>query len=384
MPTPTALQIGLLVGLLGLFGSAAPAPAQFLGGTGDGYARSPVATTPINSAFFFLGGSGDGYVAARLDVAPLDGVLFFLGSGNDGYARSALSLTPISQVRFYTGGPGDGYTAALLGLTPLSLVLFYQGSNGDGYAHSTLSLIPISQRLFYAGGPGDGYARHQPGPAPIGLLFFYQGGSGDGYARALHNPTLLPVELTAFAALVEGQAVVLRWETASELNNAGFDVETQPVGRSTPQSQEPWLQLGFVEGRGTTEVPQGYQYRAEGLEPGPHRFRLKQIDYDGTFEYSPVVEAVLDLPEAFFVSAVYPNPFNPQARFTLRVQRPQQVRIALFTVEGRLVKMLFDGEIPRGETRSFSLDAGSLASGSYLLRITGGYFATTRRVMLLK
>jgi hypothetical protein len=91
----------------------------------------------------------------------------------------------------------------------------------------------------------------------------------------------LPVELTSFEAQADGDAVVLRWTTLTETNNAGFEVEQR--------TDSTWTQVGFAEGFGTTTEPRAYVYRIEAVAPGLHGFRLKQIDYDGGFAYSPEV-----------------------------------------------------------------------------------------------
>src|SRR5690606_32421823 len=102
----------------------------------------------------------------------------------------------------------------------------------------------------------------------------------------------LPVELSSFTATLDGEAVVLRWETASETNNAGFEVEYAAVETRRGASL-PWQRLAFVDGAGTTATAQTYAYRAEGLSPGRYAFRLRQVDFDGAFVYGPEVEVTV-------------------------------------------------------------------------------------------
>ncbi|NBC15802.1 MAG: hypothetical protein GVY18_00640, partial [Bacteroidetes bacterium] len=129
---------------------------------------------------------------------------------------------------------------------------------------------------------------------------------------AILIPQVLPVELTSFDATVDGEDVILRWATASETNNAGFDVQVLDADGAAKS----WSTLAFVDGHGTTTEPRSYHHRTATLEAGTHTFRLKQIDFDGAFEYSPEVEVVIGLPEQYVVEPAYPNPFNPEA--TLR------------------------------------------------------------------
>lgn len=202
----------------------------------------------------------------------------------------------------------------------------------------------------------------------------------DAFSRwTLAGSGLLPVELVAFEAQVDGTDVLLRWQTASETNNAGFEIQ----GSSKNGGAE-WTVLDFVEGAGTTLEPQHYHYRAEALPPGPHTFRLKQVDFDGTFEYSPQVEVVIDLPAAFLLTPPYPNPFNPEARFSLMVKRRQRVDVAVYDALGRRVRTLYAGEMEAEQARALVFQASDLPSGLYVIRAVGEAFVATRRAMLVK
>ena len=134
----------------------------------------------------------------------------------------------------------------------------------------------------------------------------------------------------------------------------------------------------------TTELPQRYQYRVEGLEPGGYTFRLKQIDFDGTFEFTPEVETAVALTAAFLMTSPYPNPFNPQSQFSLMVKRKQEVEVSVYDVVGRRVRMLFEGTMGAEQARVFVFEAGDLPSGLYLIDARGEVFVKTHKVMLLK
>ncbi|MDX1547323.1 MAG: trypsin-like peptidase domain-containing protein [Rhodothermales bacterium] len=190
----------------------------------------------------------------------------------------------------------------------------------------------------------------------------------------------LPVELTAFEAVVDGQAVLLRWETASETNNAGFEIERRGAGEPT----DAWQAIDFVVGYGTTLEAQTYQHRVEALLPGRHVFRLKQIDYDGTFEYHPEIEVAVGIASSFTLSEAYPNPFNPETRFSLSVARRQHVTVAAYDMVGRRVATLFDGVMDDATSRTFVFEAAALPSGVYLIHARGERFMTHQRVALVK
>lgn len=198
--------------------------------------------------------------------------------------------------------------------------------------------------------------------------------------------TALPVELVAFNAQLDGNKVVLQWETASELNNAGFEVQWLSE-EATPKSEienQKWEALTFVEGYGTTEQPRQYSQRVDGLTPGHHRFRLKQVDYDGTFAYSPEIEVAVEVPGAYHLSAAYPNPFNPQTSFSLSVAQTQDVEVAVYDLQGREVALLHKGRMEAQTARTFRVEAHDLPSGLYLIRVLGEQFAASQSIMLVK
>lgn len=188
----------------------------------------------------------------------------------------------------------------------------------------------------------------------------------------------LPVELVQFEALTQADAVLLTWRTASETSNSGFEVQHRRA------DGEKFVRLGFVEGAGTTTEAQHYRYRAAGLPPGTHRFRLKQIDFDGDVSYSGEVMLEVDLPTRYHLSEARPNPFNPRTQFEMAVQTTQQVRAEVYNMLGRRVAVLYDGEAPAGTSVRLTFEAASLGSGSYVLRVEGETFTATRRMVLLK
>ncbi len=189
--------------------------------------------------------------------------------------------------------------------------------------------------------------------------------------------TNLPVELApTFAATVDAGSVVLTWQTLSETNNAAFDVQRLVDGA--------YRTIGTVEGAGTTTIRQAYAYRVEGLPPGRHQFRLRQVDFDGGFDYSPEVSVLLAVDGAFYLSEVYPNPFNPEARFALTVPREQHVRVEVYDMLGRPVTVIYDGMLLPQEPQVFALQATDWAGGRYVLRVTGTFFAASRLFTLLK
>jgi hypothetical protein len=169
---------------------------------------------------------------------------------------------------------------------------------------------------------------------------------------------------------------VLTWTTRSETNNAGFEIEHD--------GGNGYQRIGYVGGAGTVTTPQAYSYRAEGLAPGTHRFRLRQVDFDGAFAYSPVTEVSITLDAAFAFGALYPNPFNPSASFTLAVHREQRVTVEVYDLMGRRMALLNRGVLAGDRAYTFTVDGSGWASGTYVVVAAGETFQSNQVITLLK
>ncbi len=191
----------------------------------------------------------------------------------------------------------------------------------------------------------------------------------------------IPVELTAFEAATVGADVLLRWTTASETANAGFEVQLRRALDGGAATFEP---VAFVEGAGTTTEAQSYGHRLPSLAPGRYAVRLRQVDFDGAFAYGPVREVEVTLGGTHTLAA-YPNPVpagtRPQA--TLRVATAQPVTVELFNTLGQRVAVLHDG--PLAADRPHTLTAPrALPSGVYVLRARGAAFQASRRLTVVR
>ncbi len=191
------------------------------------------------------------------------------------------------------------------------------------------------------------------------------------------DPTL-PVELASFSAVLDEADVVLQWKTLSEQNNQGYDVQVMGTANGD------FLSIGFVEGNGTTTEATNYSFRATELDFGTQTFRLRQVDHDGSFQYSSEVEVSVELPTEFVMNAAYPNPFNPQATFEFAVQDAQQVSASLYNMVGQRVAELFNGVVEANSLKQVSIDGGALPSGIYIVRLNGQTFESTQTISLLK
>jgi hypothetical protein len=198
----------------------------------------------------------------------------------------------------------------------------------------------------------------------------------DSVAIVVTDGTPLPVELVAFRAVGNGRDVILSWTTASELNNAGFEVQHL--------EDDVFAELGFIEGAGTTTRVQEYTFVVRGLEPGTQVFRLKQIDYDGGFEYSANVETLVEIPGGFYLSQPFPNPFSLTTSVTLAVARRQVVNVDVFDVLGRRVVRLLESQLDANDRHMVRFRGEGLGGGQYVIRASGDSVTKSRLVTLVR
>jgi hypothetical protein len=183
------------------------------------------------------------------------------------------------------------------------------------------------------------------------------------------------VELTSFEAVADGSHVALTWATATESGNAGFAVEHR-IG------DQAFVEIGYVEGHGTTTEPISYRFDVVNLGSGLHHFRLRQIDLDGSFTYSEEVEVEL-LPYAVALVEAYPNPFNPTTTITYSLPQAAEATLSVFDLLGRQVRVLASGSQPAG-TYEVTFDATELPSGVYFYRLEAGDYVETKSLVLLR
>ena len=195
---------------------------------------------------------------------------------------------------------------------------------------------------------------------------------------------LIPVELTSFTSSVAENDVTLNWQTATETNNQGFEVQRKQV--FSPQSSVgngEWDVLSFITGNGTTTEPQSYSFYDKKLEAGKYQYKLKQIDFDGTFEYSNIVEVEIAAPLEFSLEQNYPNPFNPSTIINYQLPKAGNVTLKVYDVLGKEVATLVNEEKPAGNYE-VEFDASNLASGVYYYQLRAGEFLFSKKMLLLK
>lgn len=195
----------------------------------------------------------------------------------------------------------------------------------------------------------------------------------------------LPVELTSFSASFSNRAILLNWETATEVNNYGFEVERQVVSRSAPGGAlGNWENIGFVEGNGSSNSPKYYLFTDDQIFHSYYNYRLKQIDNDGTFEYSNEIEVFVKIiPSSIVLEQNYPNPFNPTASIQYAISNRQFVTINVYDVLGNKIATLVNEEKPGG-VYEVEFDGNIRASGMYMYSLQTLDNIISKKMMLLK
>ena len=217
------------------------------------------------------------------------------------------------------------------------------------------------------------------------LFNFNAGSNNDQFFNSIsHEIAALPVELTSFSALAQNEAVNLTWETATEVNNYGFEIQRSAnVGTSRDLSLQ-WNKVGFVEGHGNSNSAKQYSYVDNSVRAGQsYSYRLKQIDFDGQFEYSSVVNVEVGVPMEFSLAQNYPNPFNPSTSIEYSVPSNEFVTLKVYDVLGNTVSTLVN-ETKEAGKYNVSFDASNLTSGIYFYSINAGGFTQVKKMMLVK
>ncbi len=188
----------------------------------------------------------------------------------------------------------------------------------------------------------------------------------------------IPVELTSFTAKAKDNFVILEWITASELNNSGFEIQRKSANSSD------WVKAGFTAGKGTTNFTSNYSYVDYVPSFGTYYYRLKQIDLNGTFEFSNEISVAAGQgPEDFFVSQNYPNPFNPVTSIDYQVPVNSFVSLEVIDVLGNKVATLVN-EMKNTGNYTVQFDASSISSGVYYYKFAAGDYSIVKKLVILK
>ncbi len=202
-----------------------------------------------------------------------------------------------------------------------------------------------------------------------------------GDAHLVPADIIVPVELTNFTASTSYGKVILNWTTVTEINNLGFEIERKFL---TAEEGE-WVRIGFKEGQGTTIEKQNYQYidNLGDISATSLCYRLKQIDFKGSFEYSDEVLVENPAPLDYGLQQNHPNPFNPITTLSYGLPVKSQVVLVIYNSLGESITQLISEEMEAGKY-SFEFDATGLSSGIYFYQLQAGSFVETKKMVLMK
>jgi photosystem II stability/assembly factor-like uncharacterized protein len=239
------------------------------------------------------------------------------------------------------------------------------GTNWTTYSSGMPTYVPVDELVLQSG---------------TDHLFAFTHGRG-----VFKTDAPLPVELVSFTASIDKRDVHLSWTTAGEINNSGFDVERSIINGEMPNE---WNKIGFVEGSGTTNESKNYSFTDMGLNTGKYNYRLKQIDYNGNFEYFNLSdEVIIGVPGKYYLSQNYPNPFNPVTKINFDLPFDSNVRMKIFDITGREVATLVNNAYEAGYY-TVTFDATNISSGIYFYRVIaeGGaqQYVMTKKMAVVK
>ncbi|MBU0472812.1 MAG: T9SS type A sorting domain-containing protein [Bacteroidetes bacterium] len=191
----------------------------------------------------------------------------------------------------------------------------------------------------------------------------------------------LPVQLTSFTANTTKTGVVLNWATATEVNNYGFEIESQILNQ-VQNDKSLWEKVGFVEGHGNSNSPKEYSFVDPVVAERSRSYRLKQIDFNGGYEYSDIVTVSESLAKTeLFQNS--PNPFNPSTKISFSLAEAGKVNVSVYNVIGQKVAELVNKNMESG-IHNVDFNASKLSSGFYIYKLETPNFVKTMKMILIK
>ncbi len=303
-------------------------------------------------------------VSTNLNMAAWN---WWLQAGNGGSLLSVSYLQPILGVTpslYYWDNPTGTNDTGGTKLDTGDMTSW--GDTGIKYGAMTPQdgggNINMAFRFYFLGrniSPDSAYALKSQTAYPLNVVVREQG-------------TVVPVELTALSAFTKQNTIHLAWATASETNNLGFEVERKDATATD------WQTIAFVKGNGTVVSRRDYVYEDADLSLGSYHYRLKQIDTDGAFTYSTVLEAEVAAPKEMSLAQNYPNPFNPTTTIDYRIAQNsgETVTLSIFDMLGRTVRTLVNEPAQPGYYRILwdgRDDSGRMTgSGVYFYLLSDG------------
>jgi hypothetical protein len=187
---------------------------------------------------------------------------------------------------------------------------------------------------------------------------------------------ILPVELVSFSARVIQNKVTLSWRTATEVDNYGFEIERMQLSSA-------WNKVGFVEGHGNSNISISYSFIDKPLNGTNFKYRLKQINKNGEFTYSNIIDVVIGIPYKYELKQNYPNPFNPTTKIVYNVLMDGIVTLKVYDLIGREVISLVN-ENKKAGSYEVTFNGNLLPSSVYFCKMIAHNFTSSIKMLLIK
>ncbi len=313
-------------------------------------------------------GTNNIYIESRKDFDP------WVASSH----RSITFIKPLNDDNFYLQYPGDEY-----------IKIKWSKHTGDGTEDF---YYRVCRNTINEANSGDDWTilgnwtqedTLSDFGVEVGTQYYYwiicasdnSGNNPSAFGTSQRAGTPFPVQLTDFTAEVINSYVSLNWETATEINNYGFEIERL--------KEENWQKLAFIEGHGNCNSPKKYSFIDRRIWDGTIKYRLKQIDFNGNFKYSDDVVVEIKTQIQYQLFQNYPNPFNPITTIKYEIPIEQNIELSVYNALGRQVKIIEKGYKKAGRYL-LEFDGSFLSSGIYYYQLKSDYHVVTKKMLILK
>ena len=289
---------------------------------------------------------------------------------------------------WYSSNQGTSWTDISIALPdiPVHSLVIDPNSSTTLYAGTETGVYSTTDR----GTTWTTFSDGMPSYVPIDELVL-QTGTKNLYAfthgRSVWTTTTpLPVELSSFTAKVlRSGGIRLDWRTETEVDNYGFEIERSEFNPKSEIRNSQFQKIGFIEGHGNSNSPKDYSFEDKNAQYGSYAYRLKQVDTDGSFEYSNIVEVEAgNIPDGFVLEQNYPNPFNPTTTIRFAVAETQNIRLTIYDILGKEIAIPFNGTADGGKNYEVEFNGENLPSGIYFYRLETKNKVENRKMLLLK
>ncbi|MFA6598067.1 MAG: T9SS type A sorting domain-containing protein [Ignavibacteriaceae bacterium] len=371
-----------------VFSNEGPNPVAYIGVNYDtslaisDRARSVYRAEWSGSAWTVRNDFDGSYTAVGYPITATIMDLFVSGDTVFAVGTDATTNHPIVYYKNTTGT--NLWTTLTTSGFPTSSPGFLKYGRAGSYGADTI-FVAVDNQIYYMHKSASAWTTGFTYPAgtQINVLYYDEllVGTGTGlYGQETQNGSL-PVELTSFTANVNGDKVLLKWNTATELNNYGFEIErTVGDGQSAVGY---WEKIGFVNGNGNSNSSKDYFFTDDNNIAGKYIYRLRQIDNDGSFKYSDEIEVEIGTPTRYSLAQNYPNPFNPTTTISFSISEEAKVTLSIYNQLGERVATLINEKLEAGN-HSATWNAGTLSSGIYFYEIRTEKFISVKKLLLLK